>query len=93
MRFFVLLIFIVLNLFAIDVQKPKVYQGDEEISGWYMSEKLDGIRGVWNGKKLYSKNGKELYPPKYFINDMPPFAIDGELWTKREDFENIQSIG
>ena len=24
--------------------------------------------------------------------DFPPFPLDGELWTKRGDFENIQSI-
>ncbi len=57
-----------------------------------MSEKLDGIRGVWDGQNLYTKKGKLLYPPKSFINHMPPFAIDGELWTVRDDFENIQSI-
>ena len=24
--------------------------------------------------------------------DFPPFELDGELWTKRNDFENIQNI-
>ena len=34
----------------------------------------------------------KLMPPKWFIKNYPPFAIDGELWTKRNDFENISSI-
>ena len=54
-----------------------------------MSEKLDGIRGFWNGQELLTRGGKKLNPPKWFIQNYPPFAIDGELWTKRGDFENI----
>ncbi len=76
----------------IQVQKAKTYQGYERINGWLMSEKLDGIRGYWDGKQLKSKNGNRIYAPKWFLKDLPPFALDGELWTKRGDFENIQSI-
>ena len=57
-----------------------------------MSEKLDGIRGYWDGKKLYTKNGNLIHTPKYFTKNFPPFELDGELWTKRDDFENIQNI-
>ena len=49
-----------------------------------MSEKLDGIRAYWDGVRLVSRGGKVIYAP--------PFALDGELWTKRSDFENISSI-
>lgn len=56
------------------------------------SEKLDGIRAYWDGKNLYSKSGKKLNPPAFFTQGFPPFAIDGELWSKRGDFENIASI-
>ena len=57
-----------------------------------MSEKLDGVRAYWNGKRLISRNGKEFASPKWFTKDFPPFEIDGELWTARNDFENIISI-
>ena len=57
-----------------------------------MSEKLDGIRAYWNGKELLTKNGNKIYIPKTLTKNYPPFALDGELWTKRNDFENIQSI-
>lgn len=57
-----------------------------------MSEKLDGVRAFWTGKKLISRNGKEFMAPKWFTKDFPPFAIDGELWSKRDDFERISSI-
>ena len=57
-----------------------------------MSEKLDGIRAYWDGKNLLSRGGHIIHAPKWFIKDYPPFEIDGELWTKRGDFENISSI-
>jgi DNA ligase-1 len=57
-----------------------------------MSEKLDGVRAYWTGKELLSKTGNKIYAPNWFIKDFPPFELDGELWTKRNDFENIQNI-
>jgi len=69
----------------------KVYH-DQNITGWVMSEKLDGIRAFWDGKKLYFRSGKPVHAPKWFTKEYPPFPIDGELWTKRGDFENISSI-
>lgn len=69
----------------------KTYQ-NQEVVGWLMSEKLDGVRGVWDGKSLKTKNGNPIFAPQWFLKQMPPFAIDGELWTKRNDFEEIQSI-
>ncbi len=57
-----------------------------------MSEKLDGIRAYWDGKHLISRQGHIIHAPNWFTKDYPPFPIDGELWTKRDDFENISSI-
>ena len=65
---------------------------DQNITSWVMSEKLDGIRAYWNGRELISRGGKIIHAPKWFTKDYPPFEIDGELWTKRSDFENISSI-
>jgi len=65
---------------------------DQNITGWVMSEKLDGIRAYWDGKNLISRGGNIIHAPKWFLKDYPPFEIDGELWTKRGDFENIVSI-
>ena len=91
-----LTIFVVIFSLSIFAQKPKllllkVYK-DQNISGWVMSEKLDGIRAYWNGKNLISRGGKIIHAPKWFTKDYPPFEIDGELWSKRGDFENISSI-
>lgn len=80
-------------LFAqeISLQKAKKYTDREEITGWVMSEKLDGIRGYWNGKQLFTRKGLPINPPSWFVDNFPPFELDGELWSKRGDFEFIQS--
>lgn len=70
----------------------KTYDSSKEIVGWVMSEKLDGIRGFWDGEKLVSRGGHLINAPAWFTQGYPPFAIDGELWTKHNDFENISSI-
>ena len=75
-----------------DVFLLKTYDGSQDVVGWVMSEKLDGVRGVWDGRRLLSRNGQVLHAPTWFTRDFPPFALDGELWSKRADFENIVSI-
>ena len=74
-----------------DLLLLKTYK-DQNITGWVMSEKLDGIRAYWDGKQLLSRSGKIINTPVWFTKDYPPFEIDGELWSKREDFDNISSI-
>lgn len=90
MKIIFTMLLILKSLFAFDVQKPTIYS-TENIKGWLMSEKLDGIRGYWDGKNLYTKNGNPIIAPKYFLKNFPPFPLDGELWSKRDDFEFIQS--
>lgn len=89
-----ILLFLYFPLFA---QKPdllllKSYKSDVNVTGWLMSEKLDGVRAYWDGNKLISRSGKAFAVPTWFVKDFPPFEIDGELWTKRGDFEHITSI-
>jgi DNA ligase-1 len=96
-RFFAVLVLFVLyplgtlHASALTLQKPNIFS-DQNISGWMISEKLDGIRGYWDGKQLLSRQNKPRNAPAWFTQDLPPFALDGELWTARADFENIQSI-
>ena len=51
-----------------------------------MSEKMDGVRCYWSGTKLYTRTGKDIFAPKEWIKNLPLMAIDGELWTSRDDF-------
>lgn len=66
-----------------DKQKPEVkkikislmlaqqYSDSIDPKGWYMSEKLDGVRCYWNGKGFYSRNGNIFYAAKFFKEAMP----------------------
>ncbi|QSZ42343.1 DNA ligase [Sulfurimonas aquatica] len=78
-------------------QKPDLlllsnYEEEQNINGWYMSEKLDGVRAYWDGNKLISRSGKLFATPDFFTKDFPKHNLDGELWSKRGDFEAIVSI-
>jgi len=92
--FFILLLFFNHAVYAndTDVLLLKTYDGSQDVTGWLMSEKLDGMRAIWDGNILKSRQGNLIATPEWFLQALPPFAIDGELWTKRGDFENIMSI-
>lgn len=75
-----------------DVLLLKTYDESQDVTGWLMSEKLDGMRAIWDGHTLKSRQGNTIEAPQWFLEGLPPFEIDGELWTKRGDFENIMSI-
>lgn len=68
----------------------KEYQ-QQDVRGWAMSEKLDGVRAFWDGKQLFSRNAYPFTPPPGFIRDFPPFALDGELYSGRGQFEQISA--
>lgn len=74
-----------------DLMLLETYQ-NQAIHNWVMSEKLDGVRGYWDGKQMFTRGGTLLSPPPYFIQAFPPFAIDGELFSQRNNFEEISSI-
>jgi DNA ligase-1 len=58
-----------------------------------MSEKLDGVRCFWNGRNMYTRNGNLFYPPDWWKDLLPKvLALDGELWTERDDFQKTVSI-
>jgi DNA ligase-1 len=62
-------------------------------TGWWLSEKFDGVRGLWNGIELLSRTGKKINAPKSFINQLPiGVALDGELITGRGKFNEVSSI-
>jgi DNA ligase-1 len=77
---------------SLDILLPRVYEDNIDISGWLMSEKLDGVRGYWDGEKLLSKNGRPFNPPAAFIENFPDVAIEGEIWGGRNTFEKTVSI-
>lgn len=71
----------------------KTQQYAADIDGWWVSEKLDGIRAIWTGEHLLTRTGKMIWAPKWFLALLPPdIALDGELYIGRNQFHQIQSI-
>jgi hypothetical protein len=70
------------------------HQWDDSIdpTGWWMSEKLDGVRAYWTGSKFYSRQGNEFFAPAFFTKDLPKEPLDGELWCGRGLFSQTISI-
>jgi len=61
-------------------------------TGWWMSEKLDGIRAYWDGCNMWSRTGKLLYVPQELLNLLPKDELDGELYAGRGQFQKCVSI-
>lgn len=65
------------------------YQG-QDVSGWLMSEKLDGWRAIWTGSEFVTREGKTLDAPEWFKKGMPTMMLDGEIFAGRGEFNAIQ---
>ncbi len=64
----------------------------QDLAGWWMSEKLDGVRAYWDGKSLISRLGNRFHAPDWFLEGLPETPIDGELWIGRKAFQRTVGI-
>lgn len=63
------------------------YHPGLDLSAYWVSEKYDGVRGYWDGQRLWSRGGELLQPPAWFTEGWPLVPMDGELWAGRGRFE------
>lgn len=75
---------------APDAVRPVMPAGD--IAGYWISEKLDGVRGRWDGRRLWTRGGHAIDPPDWFIANWPDHAMDGELWLGRGRFDEMAAL-
>jgi DNA ligase-1 len=68
------------------------WDGIRDLTGWWMSEKLDGVRAYWDGKTLLSRLGNPFHAPDWFLVGLPGTPLDGELWVGRKQFQRAVSI-
>ncbi|OPZ06155.1 MAG: DNA ligase [Alphaproteobacteria bacterium ADurb.BinA305] len=61
-------------------------------AGWWVSEKLDGVRASWDGSVLRFRSGRALPAPAWFLAALPPVALDGELWLGRRRFDELSGL-
>jgi DNA ligase 1 len=57
------------------------------VEGWWLSEKLDGVRAYWDGTQFLSRQGNRYVAPPWFTEGLPADPLDGELWLGRKQFQ------
>ena len=59
----------------------------EDMAAFLVSEKLDGVRALWDGKNFISRNGNTFAAPASLRAQLPAdTVIDGELYAGRGRF-------
>ena len=67
------------------------YHGDIDLPAYWVSEKYDGVRALWDGRQLLSRQGLPIRAPAWFTAGWPATPLDGELWAGRGQFAAAQS--
>ncbi|GAA5973122.1 hypothetical protein JCM11641_006279 [Rhodosporidiobolus odoratus] len=69
-------------------------EGKKDPKGWWISEKLDGVRAYWDGQSaLYSRTGNPFVAPPAFVAHLPKgVTLDGELFLGRDRFDETSGI-
>lgn len=63
-----------------------------DLAAWLVSEKLDGVRARWDGRRLLTRNGDPIDAPAWFTAGWPSQALDGELWIARGRFQQVSDL-
>lgn len=61
-------------------------------TGYLVSEKLDGVRALWDGKQLRFRSGRTVAAPAWFTAKLPNEPLDGELWLARGQFDTLSGM-
>ena len=69
-----------------------VYTAEVDVSDYWISEKLDGVRGRWDGAALFTRGGYPIRPPDWFTAGWPTEAMDGELWSGPGRFDEVSAL-
>ena len=75
-----------------DLLLAETYRENIDLSAYWVSEKLDGVRAFWDGERLISRGGNVFAAPSWFTAGFPLIALDGELWVGLGRFEETVSI-
>src|SRR5260370_15624193 len=51
------------------------WDNQTDLAGWWMSEKLDGVRAYWDGKQFLSRQGNVYLPPDWVVAGVPPTPL------------------
>ncbi|MFW5723552.1 MAG: DNA ligase [Halochromatium sp.] len=67
----------------------QVYEPGVDLTGYLVSEKFDGVRAYWDGRRLITRGGLIINAPAGFTAGFPDQPLDGELWMGRGTFARL----
>lgn len=67
------------------------YHAGIRLQDYWVSEKYDGVRTYWDGKRLWTRGGEAIDAPGWFTAGWPAVPMDGELWAGRGRFARAVS--
>lgn len=67
------------------------YQRGIDLPAYWVSEKYDGVRALWDGQQLHTRQGLPIRAPGWFTAGWPATPMDGELWAGRGQFAAAQA--
>lgn len=68
------------------------YTPDIDPKNYWVSEKLDGVRAIWDGSALRFRSGRPIVAPDWFVAGLPAMPLDGELWMGRRSFDRLSGL-
>ncbi len=67
------------------------YRTGLPVDDYWVSEKLDGVRAYWDGQRFWTRGGEPIAAPDWFTAGFPVEPLDGELWSRRGEFDSISA--
>jgi DNA ligase 1 len=97
LRALLLLLALALPAITVSAEAPAIllaegYRNQVDVAQYLVSEKLDGVRAIWDGQILRSRSGRTINAPRWFLDGLPKRALDGELWLGRGAFERLSGV-
>lgn len=68
------------------------FNGRHPVGEYWVSEKLDGVRGRWDGHRLWTRGGHPVEAPDWFTAGWPAVPMDGEIWLGRGRFDEVSTL-
>ncbi|WP_262965919.1 DNA ligase [Methylobacter psychrophilus] len=96
-KYFLIVLLLAITLPVVANEAPEImlantYRQNEDVTQFWVSEKLDGVRARWDGKQLISRGGSIFMVPAWFIQGFPDQLLDGELWMGRGHYQDVVSV-
>lgn len=81
-----------------DLPKNSRKRKRKDITQYYMSEKLDGVRAIYYRGQFITRQGHDIRAPEWFLKPLADAtsssgaALDGELFIERHCFDELSAI-